>query len=287
MRASEWIQAGFATLIALAAWMAPISFERRRNISVLALFAVAFVGLGRASAFVLPANASSILRDWLPVAITLIPYWQTGQFFTGPNPNIQAWLDGTDRWFFAALKRTGLHIGGNTRLSLEWAYALCYPIVPLGLVVLYVAGLRQYADTYWFLVLVPTYICYAITPFFPALPPRSAGASSTAASKTKSRTFNLWILKHGSIQAISFPSAHVASALGVSLALLRYVPAAGAVFLIISIWIGVAAVAEGYHFTIDGVLGALLSLAVFAAWSIYLMPSNLFTAPAAIFVAPL
>jgi hypothetical protein len=287
MRASEWIQAGFAILIALAAWMAPISFERRRNISVLALFALVFVGLGRASAFLLPADASSILRDWLPVAITLIPYWQTGQFFTGPNPQIQEWLAATDRWFFAAMSRTGLHIGGRARLSMEWAYALCYPIVPLGLGVLYVAGLRQYADTYWFLVLMPTYICYAITPFFPALPPRSAGASTTAPSKNKSRTFNLWILKYGSIQAISFPSAHVASALGVSLMLLKYVPMAGAVFLIVSVWIGVAAVAEGYHFTIDGVLGALLSLAVFAAWSIYLMPSNLLTAPAAIFVAPL
>lgn len=284
MRASEWIQAGFAILIAVAAWVAPISLERRRNISVLALFAVAFVALGRSSVLVLSPNASSIVRDWLPVAITLIPYWQTGQFFTGPNSHIQAWLEGTDRWFFATLKPTGLHLGGRARLSMEWAYALCYPIVPLGLGVLYVAGLRQYADTYWFLVLVPTYICYAITPFFPALPPRN-NANSMTPGKNKSRTFNLWILKHGSIQAISFPSAHVASALGVSLMLLKYVPLAGAVFLIVSIWIGVAAVAEGYHFTIDVLLGTLLSLVVYAAWLAYLMPSNLFTAPAATFAA--
>jgi membrane-associated phospholipid phosphatase len=241
--------------------------RRRLNITFLALFALVGVALARASAYFLPSVASSILRDWMPVVITLVPYWQTGQFFIGPNDKIQAWLVASERRVFSILSRSGWKIGYAAHLSMVWAYMFCYPIVPLGLAVLYFAGLRQQADTYWLLVLTPTYLCYGITPFFPAFPPRSLDNSPTPAPpRTKSRIFNLWISKHGSIQAISFPSAHVASALGAALMLLHYVPVAGAVFLVISIWIAVAAVVEGYHYTIDVVLGAALSLIVYFVW---------------------
>lgn len=236
---------------------------------MLALCAQAAVALGRASEYFLSPLASSVLRDWLPVSITLIPYWQTGQFFIRPNARVQAWLVASDRRLFTALSRSRWRLGRAVRLSLEWAYMLCYPIVPLGLATLYFAGLRRGADRYWTIVLVPTYLCYAITPFFPALPPRSLRESATAAGTNKSRTFNLWILKHGSIQAISFPSAHVSAAFGVSLALWHELPVAAAVFLAISFWIAIAAVAEGYHYTIDVMLGAILSLAFYLAWCRY------------------
>jgi membrane-associated phospholipid phosphatase len=266
MRTSEWIQAGFASILALAAWIFPLSRRRRSNISLLALCAIISVAFARSSEYFLAPLAASVLRDWLPVLITLIPYWQTGQFFVRPNEKIQQWLVASDHRFLGVFSRAGWRFGRVARLSMEWAYVLCYPIVPLGLAVLYLAGLRRDADTYWFLVLTPTYICYAITPFFPALPPRSIGEGSTPSRPNKSRRFNLWILKHGSIQAISFPSAHVASALGTSLALLHYVPAAGAIFLAIGFWIAVAAVVEGYHYAIDVVLGAIVSLAVYLVW---------------------
>jgi membrane-associated phospholipid phosphatase len=283
MRASEWIQGGFASAIAIAAWLVPLARQRRRTISLLALCALVGVGLSRASAYWLAAAPSAILRDWLPVLITLIPYWQTGQFFTRRDKRIEAWLAASDRRFFKLFSWTGWSFGRAARLTMEWAYSLCYPIVPLGLGALYVAGLRQDADVYWFMVLVPTYICYAITPFFPALPPRSLVEQ---ASRTKSRRFNLWILKLGSIQAISFPSAHVASALGAALAIWHYLPAAGIVFFAISFWIAVAAVAGGYHYAIDVVLGAVVSVAVYLVWRAEWIPSSLFTAPAITFVAP-
>jgi membrane-associated phospholipid phosphatase len=291
MRISEWIQGGFAGGIAIAAWLVPLSRQRRLTIGVLALCALAGVGLSRASTYFLAPFPSAILRDWLPVFITLIPYWQTGQFFTGPDKKIEAWLAATDRWFFMLFSWTGFgtrwKFGPTVRLSLEWAYAFCYPIVPLGLGVLYIAGLRRDADVYWFLVLVPTYICYAVTPFFPALPPRSLVEQSQTTGTTKSRRFNLWLAKLGSIQAISFPSAHVASALGTSLAVWHYLPLAGAVFLAISFWIAVAAIAGGYHYAIDVVLGAVVSVAVYLVWRTEWIPSSLFTAPAINFVAPL
>ena len=266
MRSSEWIQAGFAILIAVAAWIFPLSWRRRSNILKLALGAVAGVAFSRTSVYFLRPFPASILRDWLPVVLTLIPYWQAGQFFVGPNEKIQAWLVASDQRLFAAFSRTGLRFGHTVRLTMEWAYSLCYPIVPLGLGVLYLAGLRRYADTYWVLVLLPTYLCYVITPLFPALPPRSLGDNPSEPRKTKSRTFNFWIAKHGSIQAISFPSAHVASALGVAFVLLHYLPVAGAVFLAIGLWIAIAAVVGRYHYAIDVVLGGLVSLAVDLVW---------------------
>jgi membrane-associated phospholipid phosphatase len=204
-----------------------------------------------------------------------------------PSEKIQTWLAASDRQVFALLSRTGFEFSRTVRLSMEWAYSFCYPILPLGLATLYFAGMRRYADTYWFLVLVPTYFCYAITPFFPALPPRSLGNTGTPPRATKSRRFNLFISNHVGIHAISFPSAHVAASLGASLALQQYVPLAGAIFLAITFWIAVAAVVERYHYTIDVVLGALVALAVYLAWRAELTPSALFTALAISLAAPL
>jgi membrane-associated phospholipid phosphatase len=120
--------------------------------------------------------------------------------------------------------------------------------------------------------LIATYLCYAITPFVPAYPPRDLAASQpTPARAGKARVFNRWILKHGSIHAISFPSAHVASTFAVSLVLLRFAPILGAVFLFVSIWIALGAVVGRYHYALDVLLGAATALAVFLACYRYLI----------------
>jgi membrane-associated phospholipid phosphatase len=255
-------------------------------VTLLGAGVVAAVLLARASVYVLSHDPAHILRDWLPVALTLAPYWQTGQFFTGPDEKVQAWLRAIDQLLLGSVPRIGLTWERATRQVMEWAYMMCYPLVPAGLGVLYAAGLKKDASTFWFLVLVPTYLCYAITPFVPALPPRSLEKTS-GSKQNRGRVMNLWILRYGSIQAISFPSAHVASSLAVSLVLLWAVPAAGWVFLAVTFWIAVAAVAGGYHYAIDVVLGAALTLVIFGAWALHLIPSSLITALAATLVAPL
>ncbi|MGO9318357.1 MAG: phosphatase PAP2 family protein [Terracidiphilus sp.] len=281
MRTSEWIQAGFAIILVVAAWISPLTARRRAVVTMLAAFAVIVVLLGRFSVYVLAPRQASILRDWLPVALMLVPYWQTGQFFTGPNQKIQSWLVESDRRLTKLLHPGVLAFGRYTRLSMEWAYSLCYVLPPAGLAVLYAAGMSRYALTYWPIVLLPTYLCYAITPFVPALPPRDiTGKASAAGARTKSRVFNLWIQQYASIHAISFPSAHVACALSISFVLLHYLPVAGAIFLGIAIWIGVAAIVGGYHYAIDVWLGAAVALLVLASWGAHLIPSSLLT-PAA------
>jgi membrane-associated phospholipid phosphatase len=282
MRTSEWIQAGFATILAVAAWFRPLPAGRRRWVAtLLAAFVVGAIAVVRFSADFLTPLQVSTLRDWLPVPLMLVPYWQTGQFFMGPNEKIQKRLAEIDHGLLALIPPMARTLGRYTRLSMEWAYMLCYPLVPLGFAALYLAGLRRYTNAYWFMVLVPAYLCYAITPFVPALPPRSTnGIEGIGGAPNKGRVMNLWILKYGSIQAISFPSAHVAAAFGVSLVLLRFVPVAGLVFLAVSIWIAVAAVVGGYHYAIDVLLGGALALIIAAAWLCHLIPSSLIAAPA-------
>jgi membrane-associated phospholipid phosphatase len=276
MRTSEWIQIGFAILLAAAAWIQalsahPLPVRRRWNITLLAVVPLVAVTLARATASFLSPLYVSTLRDFLTVALFLVPYWQTGQFFQGPNHRIEERLLAFDRRWMPGAARTSGTSRTGFGLVLEVAYLFCYPLVPLGLLALYAAGQRSHVAGFWLVVLIATYLCYAITPFVPAYPPRDLAGSQPAPAQTgKARVFNRWILKHGSIHAISFPSAHVASSFAVALALLHYAPWLGLVFLFIAVWISLGAVVGRYHYALDVLLGAATALAVFAACYRYL-----------------
>jgi membrane-associated phospholipid phosphatase len=68
---------------------------------------------------------------------------------------------------------------------------------------------------------------------------------------------NREILNRASIEAITFPSGHVASAFAAALVLLRLETGAGLIFLGIAVSIGVATVIGGYHYAAD-VLSAIV-----------------------------
>ena len=280
MRISEWIQVVFALVLAVAAWATgltshPLPMRRRWIVTSLAVVAIMIVDLGRFSASFLSPGHLSILRDCLTLALFLVPYWQTGEFFLQPNLKMQNRLLAFDRWLLpgiAAKSGTERTVIG---FLLEMAYLFCYPLVPLGLLAVYMAGLREKVGGFWLVVLMSTYICYAITPFVPAFPPRSlsgdqADTSAPEKDTNKARSFNRWILKRGSIHAISFPSAHVASAFAIALVLLRYAPPIGVVFLVIAVLISLGAVVGRYHYALDVLLGAATALAVFFASYRYL-----------------
>src|SRR5262249_23539803 len=151
MRTSEWIQAGFAIILAAAAWLRPLTFRRRAVIALLAIFAIFAIAAARCSVRFIAPDRASILRDWLTLVLMLVPYWQSGQFFMGPNEKIQLRLAEIDRWFLNLVPQLPWASGRGMRLSMEWAYMFCYPLVPLGLAILYAAGLRGYTSTYWFI----------------------------------------------------------------------------------------------------------------------------------------
>ena len=265
---ASWIQAALVVLLAGVAWFRPLARKRKWNTSALAALAIGVIVLEWWSSRWLRPGANSVLRDWLPVLLLLFPYWQVGQFFTGADPVAEQRLAMFDHAFFRALGISPAEtpVGPAAGVYLELAYLMVYPLLPLGLATLYATHSRQFVDYYWIVVLLATYVCLAITPFVRAMPPRALDSyEKFRMPPSKLGAFNRYILCHGSIQAITFPSAHVASSMAASLVLLRVQPWAGLIFLLIALSIVVAVVMGGYHYAADALMAAAPAIVVFAA----------------------
>ncbi len=210
-------------------------------------------------------STGRVVGDWAPSILILLVYWQSGCFDKRVNSDFQNWLDRLDqRWIGPLLSRWERDWQRSWVGSyLELAYLLCSPLVMLGIAVLYFAHLGSQTDTYWTVVLTSAYLCYLMIPFIATLPPRLVHVSSFPRSKLQS--LNYTILRHSGIQLNTFPSAHVAVGFAVSMVLLKAVPVAGVVFLIVSISIAAGAVLGRYHYLADVLVGAALSLIVCAA----------------------
>jgi hypothetical protein len=266
MRVAEWIQIAFFSILVLAAWSRPLARRRQLRVTALATLAIALILGTRFMLHFLSPHSSSIVRDWIPAALLLVAYWQTGEFFAEPNQSVQERLAAFDRSFFRAVRiqPAKTSIGPLTALYLELAYLLVYPLIPLGVAALYIAGMRHYADYYWVVVLLATYSCFAITPFVPALPPRVLiGYETFEISPNRLRALNRWVLRRASIQAITFPSAHVASSAAATLVLLRLEAPMGLIFLWMALSIAVVTVVGGYHYAADVLFALLVAVLAF------------------------
>lgn len=262
-----WVQAGFVVLLAGAAWFRPLTRKRQLMTSALGVIVVGAIVLEWCSSRLLTPLAASVVRDWLPVLLLLFPYWQVGQFFRGADPVAERRLAMFDHAVFRAFGITPAEtsLGPAAGAYLELAYLMVYPLIPVGLATLYATHSRQFANYYWIVVLLSTYVCLAITPFVRAMPPRALdGHEVFRMPLSKLGALNRFILRHGSIHAITFPSAHVASSMAASLVLLRVQPWAGLIFLLIALSITVATVVGGYHYAADSLLAVLVAIVVFA-----------------------
>jgi PAP2 superfamily len=257
MRASEWIDLVVFCFLTALAWKRRIPSRQRAVVT--GLGAAAIAGTLLAARF-----APSIFRDWLPAALLLMVYWQAGQFFDRPDEKLQARLLALDARTvlpFAAL--LSANPAGRLLLGyVELAYLLCYPMVPLALGALYLLHARAHADRFWTVVLTSTYACYLMVPFIQTLPPRSLpGSRSGGPAPGPLRRFNLWILRHASIQMNTFPSAHVAASMACAFVLLSISLPVGALFLAVAVSIAMGAVLGRYHYFADAVLGTAVALA--------------------------
>jgi membrane-associated phospholipid phosphatase len=100
--------------------------------------------------------------------------------------------------------------------------------------------------------------------FIQTLPPRmldERGVEKPPA--TGVRQSNLWILKHASIHANTFPSAHVAASIACALFLVWADLGVGLLFLFVAISISLGAVLGRYHYAADAILGAAAAVAAF------------------------
>src|ERR1700685_4771364 len=109
-----------------------------------------------------------------------------------------------DRWRMPRAAGTSGTARTGFGLVLEIAYLFCYPLVPLGLLALYAAGQRDHVASFWLVVLIATYLCYAMTPFVPAYPPRDlAGSQAAPAPAGAARGVHTQGLTHGRVPADS------------------------------------------------------------------------------------
>jgi membrane-associated phospholipid phosphatase len=266
MRVAEWIEIAFFSILVLAAWRFHLARRRRLKVTAFATLAIAAILAARFLSYFVSPRFSPVVRDWLPAALLLVPYWQVGEFFTGPKQSVQATLAAFDVSFLKAvhIQPAKASIGPLRAFYLELAYLMVYPLIPLGVATLYITGRRYDSDYYWVVVLLSTYTCFAVTPFVPALPPRVlTGYDRFEIPPNSVRALNRWVLRRASIQAITFPSAHVAASTAAALVLLRLEPRLGLIFIWVALSIAVATVVGGYHYAADVLFALLVAVLAF------------------------
>ncbi|HEX9422644.1 MAG TPA: phosphatase PAP2 family protein [Pyrinomonadaceae bacterium] len=264
MPTAEWINLVFFSFFMVVSWLRPLTVRARIAIAVIGAIGIILIVVADFADRFLASASVSVVHDWLPAALIPVMYWQAGCFAATLNDRFQRTLQKLDNRFLGNwMQRL------TTQRSYRWifkclelAYFSCYPLVPLGLGVLYLAHMRRYAAEYWLVVLSATYPCYVFTAFVQTLPPRLLETDPIHAVPSKIRTLNLWIVRRVTTRFNTFPSGHVTATFGGSLVLLRHLPGVGFVFLLVSIGIALGAVTGRYHYAVDVVLGVALAVAV-------------------------
>jgi membrane-associated phospholipid phosphatase len=258
MRTAELVNFAYFSLFTVLAlvWALPAS-------SRIKAFLIGLTGLGVNG---LATAAADFLRDWIPVPLMALAYWQSGCFFQKPNPRLQAIFENSERKILQ-LFRVDLARCAQTWVGtlFELAYVFCYPVVPLGLGSLYVAGFKTAVDDYWTVVLLSAYPCYVLLPFIQLLPPRLIETGDQGSAQSRHfRRFNLWLVRHVTHEANTFPSGHVAASAAIAMVLLWFTPIAGIVFAVIALGIAAGCVVGRYHYAIDVAAAVILAGTVFA-----------------------
>ena len=278
-RRSEWV------LIAFFAYIAAVApFFRDRPHLGYQPFALLLIVFGLLSVLARaeqtgPAHWISIVRDWLPIALTLLAFREM-EFFLPPHfeHHYEAvWIRQDHRllvtWHLRAVIES---FGKLVPYYLEFCYLLVYAVAQFCVAVLYIEGLRQDVDRFLLIFLIGTLGSYALFPYFPSEPPRFVFAEADNPSFTTSlHQLNVFILSKGTIHVGVFPSAHVSSVFSAAWAMFWLVlrrPAFGWSLLIYAVSVSIATIYARYHYSADVLAGFGVSL-VAGALCLYLRHS--------------
>lgn len=212
-------------------------------------------------------HAISIVRDWLPIALTLIAFREM-EFFLPPHFTHyyeDVWIK-QDRVFLDSRHARAMIecLGKVIPFYLELCYLLVYGTAVYCIGVLYARHRRSSVDSFLTIYLVGTLTAYALFPYFPSQPPRVVfpGADNPAFS-TWVRQLNLFILSKATIHVGVFPSAHVSSAFSASWAMFWLIPerkAFGWGLLVYAVSVSIATIYGRYHYAADVLAGFAVSL---------------------------
>jgi membrane-associated phospholipid phosphatase len=213
------------------------------------------------------ARSESWYRDLAPLLLMLMAFREMDWFTPAVRDHHleQTWIV-WDRLLLdqhglrATIERAGLALP----LFFELCYLLVYTVGFVAVWALLAHGRRDRLNKFWLIYLAGTLGAYALFPYFPSQPPRIVFAGADLPSMiTDLRRFNLWILGNFSIHSSVFPSAHVSSALSAAWGLLATLPERrwiGWTMAAYGLCVSIATVYGRYHYAVDVLAGAALSL---------------------------
>lgn len=262
MRASEWLTIAYFAYLGLIALGRPAMANRGRAI----LVALALISIVATAPALTPVSVRGPVRDWLPAGYLLAGYWFSGLFFIAPMPGVEQRFLSVDRWLYRQGLTTIVAATPWPMLDfIEFAYLSCFVFVPGGMLILTLAGQAASADRFWTLVLAGEFGSFGVLPWIQTRPPRDVEPSDAINTRGLIvRRLNLYMCGTTSIGWNTFPSGHVAGALAAALAVSDAVPAAAIPMAIGATLIAISTVIGRYHYAVDGVAGALLTLSVWA-----------------------
>jgi len=267
LRLSEWTLIAFFSYIAIVVLFFQLPHGLKyAGFAVVACVMLACVGLAtcerrsRSPVF-------SVVRDWLPLAFTLVAYREMNWFAAAHTQHTleHAWIV-WDRWL---LHDCGLRAlielsGWLGPIFLELCYLLVYAVGPFTVGILYGYRRRDLIDRVLVTYLFGTLLAYALFPYFPSDPPRTVFAGMDVPGvMTPLRRLNLAILSGYGIHSSVFPSAHVSSAFSAGWGLLlffREKRRVGGGMMVFAVCVSIATVYGRYHYAADAAAGAAISI---------------------------
>jgi len=236
---------------------------RRRQLTVLA----SAVAMSAAIVVIAPL-ASDLLRVWLPHVYLAAGYWLPALLAGAPiHPTrFERWLERTDDF----LRPGAIQLPATIVHTIELAYLLCYPLVPIAFAVVWTVGSPADVDRFWVAVLASGFACYVTLPWLVSRPPRLAGGQSWSRNEGQSRgltpaELNVFVLGRVSHQLNTFPSGHVAVTLAAAGCVASVSVVGGAIVGLVAVAIALGAAAGGYHYVVDVLLGVVVAGVAVAA----------------------
>jgi membrane-associated phospholipid phosphatase len=227
---------------------------------------------GIAGALVLGAKCGPVVRAFLPLGATFAAYREMDWF----TPAVRdyhlerVWIV----WDRLVLDHYGLRAAVESagRIFpefLELCYVLVYGVAPVALWALYANARGKSVNQFWAAYLAGTLGAYAMFPYFPSEPPRTAFPGEDMPQvQTAVRAVNMAITGGYGIHSSVFPSAHVSSAFSAAWALLAILPNQrwiGWGFVVYGFFVALATLYGRYHFGVDAVAGLAISLLAIVA----------------------
>ena len=261
LRSSEWL------VIVYFAYVAAIS-----PFYIRAPWRATVLATGIAGALTLGTKLRPVVRDFLPLGATFAAYREMDWF----TPAVRdyhlerAWIF----WDRLVLDHYGLRAalesaGRVFPEFLELCYVLVYGVAPVALWSLYANASGKRVNHFWVAYLAGTLGAYALFPYFPSEPPRTAFPGQDMPQvQAAVRAVNMAITGGYGIHSSVFPSAHVSSAFSAAWAILAILPAKrwiGWSFVVYGFCVALATVYGRYHFGVDAVAGLAVSLLAIVA----------------------